>query len=65
MNTAHGQTVTPLPFHNMPGYPYGANISYPNDKAHRDYQEEYNTRKVTTKAFTNSIRLGNFANAKN
>jgi tetratricopeptide (TPR) repeat protein len=65
MNTAYGQTVTPLPFHNMPSYPYGGNVSYPTDKAHRDYQEKYNTRKVSTEAFRNAIRLGDFANAKN
>jgi hypothetical protein len=49
----------------MPSYPYNGNVSYPNDKEHRDYQEKYNTRKVSTEAFRNAIRLGDFANAKN
>lgn len=65
MNTAYGQTVTPLPFHNMPSYPYHGNVSYPNDKAHRDYQEKYNTRKISTETFRNAIRFGTYANPKN
>lgn len=63
LNTAYGQTVAPLPFHAMPSYPYGKNISYPTDKAHIKYQQEYNTRKVTTYDFTNALRLGTFGNA--
>jgi len=63
LNTAYGQTVAPLPFHAMPSYPYGKNIMYPTDKAHRKYQEEYNTRKVTTNEFENAIRLSTFGNA--
>jgi hypothetical protein len=57
LNTAHGQTVAPLPFHAMPSYPYGKNVAYPNDKRHREYQQKYNTRKVTTDDFKNAIRL--------
>ena len=63
LNTAYGQTVTPLPFHNMLSYPYDKNITYPQDKAHREYQQEYNTRKVTTYDFRNAVRLGTFGNA--
>ena len=63
LNTAYGQTVTPLPFHNMPSYPYGKNITYPKDKAHREYQQKYNTRKVTTNEFRNAIKFGTFGNA--
>ncbi len=51
LNTATGQTVAPLPFHAMKSYPYGANESYPADKAHQDYLKQYNTRKVTTRDF--------------
>jgi len=58
LNTAHGQTVDPLPFHAMPSYPYGKNITYPADKAHREYQEKYNTRKVSDYDFKNAVRLG-------
>lgn len=63
LNTAHGQTVAPLPFHKMPSYPYGKNVIYPEDKAHREYQQKYNTRKVTTDEFKNAIRLGSSGNA--
>jgi tetratricopeptide (TPR) repeat protein len=62
LNTAYGQTVAPLPFHNMPSYPYGKNITYPMDKAHREYQQKYNTRKVTNHDFINAVRLGTFGN---
>lgn len=62
LNTAYGQTVAPLPFHNMPSYPYGSHVHYPTDKAHREYQEKYNTRKVTTEEFKDAIRLGEFEN---
>jgi hypothetical protein len=44
-NTADGGTVTPLPFHGMTAYPYGARESYPADASHRKYLETYNTRK--------------------
>ncbi|MBY0479974.1 MAG: FG-GAP-like repeat-containing protein [Chitinophagaceae bacterium] len=63
LNIAYGQTVEPLPFHSMPNYPYGKNVNFPTDKAHLKYQQEYNTRKVTTQEFVNAIRLGSFGNA--
>lgn len=63
LNTAYGQTVAPLPFHDMPSYPYGKGILYPTDKAHREYQQKYNTRKVTTNEFKNAIKFGTFGNA--
>ncbi|HRQ52058.1 MAG TPA: CRTAC1 family protein, partial [Agriterribacter sp.] len=34
LNTAHGQTVEPLPFHDMPAYPYRSNVKYPADARH-------------------------------
>jgi len=43
-NTAFSQTVLPLPFHGMSSYPYPAREGYPQDKAHSDYQREFNTR---------------------
>ncbi|HUZ57574.1 MAG TPA: FG-GAP-like repeat-containing protein [Hanamia sp.] len=58
LNTAYGQTVAPLPFHAMPSYPYGKNVRYPTDKAHREYQKKYNTRKVSDYDFINAVRLG-------
>jgi hypothetical protein len=36
--------VEPLPFHAMSGYPYPAGAHYPDDPAHREYREKYNTR---------------------
>jgi tetratricopeptide (TPR) repeat protein len=41
---AHAQTVGPLPFKGMPGYPYPAGVSYPD--RNREYQLEWNTREV-------------------
>jgi len=43
-NTAYGQTVEPLPFHAMSRYPYPADERFPDDAAHREYREHYNTR---------------------
>ena len=51
LNTAHGQTVGPLPFHGMTSYPYGPDESYPGDEKHMTYRQEYNTRAVTAEAF--------------
>jgi Tfp pilus assembly protein PilF len=41
---AHAQTVAPLPFKQMTGYPYPAATPYPD--RHRDYLLEWNTREV-------------------
>ena len=43
-NTAFGNSVEPLPYHGMTGYPYGPGERYPDSPAHRRYQREYNTR---------------------
>ncbi|MFP3938771.1 MAG: hypothetical protein ACLF0P_00545, partial [Thermoanaerobaculia bacterium] len=43
-NTAHSQTVEPLPYHGMPVYPYEAPHAYPDDPEHRRYRDEYLTR---------------------
>jgi hypothetical protein len=43
-NTAFSQTVDPLPFHAMSGYPYPAAEHYPSDAEHEAYRKEYNTR---------------------
>jgi tetratricopeptide (TPR) repeat protein len=39
-------TVYPLPFRAMTGYPYGPNEHYPRTKPYRDYQDEFNTRQI-------------------
>lgn len=44
--SARPDTVGPLPFRAMSGYPYGADERYPDTAAHREYQERYNTRVV-------------------
>jgi tetratricopeptide (TPR) repeat protein len=46
LNTAHGQSVEPLPFHAIKTYPYAPGESYPTDSAHSRYRREYNTRVV-------------------
>jgi hypothetical protein len=43
-NTMYSQTVEPLPFHAMSGYPYGDGEHYPDDDAHADYRAQWNTR---------------------
>ncbi len=58
LNTAHGQTVEPLPFHRMPAYPYGSETAYPSDEQHRKYRQKYNTRKVSTSDFKNALKPG-------
>jgi len=41
---ADGNTVDPLPFRSMGGYPYAAPKSFPLDASHLDYFLNYNTR---------------------
>ena len=43
-NTAHGDSVAPLPFHAMSGYPYGPDESYPLDAAHQADLVRYHRR---------------------
>ncbi|HVY76344.1 MAG TPA: FG-GAP-like repeat-containing protein [Puia sp.] len=56
LNTAYGQTVAPLPFHDMPRYPYRGNVAYPSDAKHKLYQQQYNTRLVNTDNFKNALK---------
>ena len=39
-----GFTVDPLPFRNMSGFPYPPDEYYPNDTAHSQYLQQWNTR---------------------
>ena len=55
LNTAHGQTVKPLPFHGMTAYPYGPDDTYPMDEEHQTYLQTYNTREITTEGFKRSL----------
>ncbi len=43
-NTAHSQSVEPLPFHAMSHYPYPSSEHYPDDAEHREYRKTYNIR---------------------
>lgn len=43
-NTAFGDTVGPLPFHEMSGYPYGPEERYPATPAHQADLMRYHTR---------------------
>jgi hypothetical protein len=43
-NTAHSQTVEPLPFHGMSRYPYPESERFPDTAAHREWREKYLTR---------------------
>jgi hypothetical protein len=45
LNTATGNTVSPLPFHDMSRYPYGPDEAYPDNEDHRGFLTEYNTRR--------------------
>ncbi len=44
LNTAHGTTIEPLPYHAITVYPYAPSDAYPADSARRRYTREYNTR---------------------
>jgi hypothetical protein len=39
-------TVEPLPFHSMPGYPYGSGARYPTSSEYLRYRLNYNTRYI-------------------
>lgn len=55
LNTAAGNTVDPLPYHNMPGYP-PSQAEYPIDEELINYQNQYNTRIVDQSTYQNSIK---------
>jgi tetratricopeptide (TPR) repeat protein len=44
--TAFPDTVAPLPFHAMSGYPYDSHEHYPDTDTTRAYRRNYNTRRV-------------------
>jgi outer membrane protein assembly factor BamD (BamD/ComL family) len=55
MNTAQGQTVEPLPFHDMSEYPYGEKEYFPSDYEYQRYMESYNVREITSEQFERAI----------
>jgi len=58
LNTTWSETVEPLPFHAMSGYPYAKTESYPQDEAHQEYLRTWNTRpaKVLLRDFQEMAR---------
>jgi hypothetical protein len=44
--TAYPDTVEPLPFHGMSGYPYRSDEQYPDTAKTRAYRERFNTRSI-------------------
>ncbi len=44
--TAYPETVEPLPFHAMSGYPYGPGEQYPDTPQTRTYRDTWNTRRI-------------------
>jgi tetratricopeptide (TPR) repeat protein len=56
LNTATGNTVLPLPFHGMRTYPPSENEPCPSDPGLIKYQQEYNTREVTSEPYRNSFK---------
>ncbi|MCP4453418.1 MAG: hypothetical protein GY809_18320, partial [Planctomycetes bacterium] len=44
--SAFPETVEPLPFHGMSGYPYPQPEAYPDDSEHIQYREQFNTRRI-------------------
>jgi hypothetical protein len=44
LNTKFSETVEPLPFHGMGGYPYPTNQQYPRRSGLVEYRRRYNTR---------------------
>ncbi|MGE5418900.1 MAG: FG-GAP-like repeat-containing protein [Chloroflexota bacterium] len=57
INTAHGNTVLPLPFHGMKSYPPSADDIYPTDPELIRYNREYNTRVVTGDGYLNALKI--------
>ena len=45
--TAYPDTVEPLPFHKMSGYPYRGQEHYPDTRKTQEYRQRYNTRHVS------------------
>jgi len=45
-HTAYPNSVAPLPFHAMSGYPYRSGEHYPDNEKTRTYQLKFNTRRI-------------------
>jgi tetratricopeptide (TPR) repeat protein len=47
LNTVHGQAVEPLPYRQMPAYPYESTGEFPTTPEHKDYLKTYQTREAS------------------
>ena len=56
INTAFGNTVKPLPFHGMKSYPPSEKDIYPDNPDLQRYNQDYNTRKVTSAGYLNALK---------
>ena len=56
LNTVYGQTVEPLPFRAMNGYPDVSDQTYPDTPRHRKYRQSYQTRTQNHARFWRHIR---------
>ena len=56
LNTIYGQTVEPLPFGAMSGYPYDVDQAYPDTPVHREYLDRYQTRTQDPAVFWRQIQ---------
>ena len=56
IHTAHSQTVAPLPYHGMAGYPDLPTHRYPDTPEHREYLETYQTRAIDDLPFREELR---------
>jgi hypothetical protein len=56
LNTIYGQSVEPLPFGAMSGYPYRADESFPDTPRHREYLRKYQTRQQNFQEFWGRLR---------
>jgi hypothetical protein len=54
-----GFTVDPLPFKTMSGFPYLPSESYPNDTAHQNYLQQWNTRVIAAPATNQAVSSQN------
>ena len=56
LNTLYGQTVEPLPFRAMRGYPDMEGAQFPDSQKHREYLKKFQTRRVPRASFWTEIR---------
>lgn len=56
LNTAHGSTVLPLPYHGMSSYPPSEKDKYPNTPELQKYHAEYNTRTISYDGYRNVLK---------